>query len=430
VSTESAIRGAALALILAAGLVACGHKGVLLAPLASVPSPPSDIKVVQRGGRVILEWKNPTTYIDGHDLEGIAAVNIWMVEEAIEADKPGAKPLTADDFKARAVLLAMNIWMAVDVIEANKPALKPLTADDFEAKAVLLARITKDQFPAVVKDKSAAADKPPGQVKAAEKGSGAAPKREKTSEPPPLRYENALKPGKPPVVRWTFGLKAEISKRKQSEFSSLSAIRTRALASAPSGLQAVAGNAAVELTWAAPADNIDGSKPAALKGYNLYRSEGGGPPIRLNSDLVKETHFADKAFEFGKTYVYTVRTAAEAVDPFWESDDSAAARVEPKDVFAPAAPADLTSLAGQDYISLTWDPNPDKDLAGYRVWRRLAGQGEYQEMTTALIKETTFQDKAADKGIRYEYAVTAEDGQGNRSERSKAVSEQIKEGRR
>jgi fibronectin type 3 domain-containing protein len=104
--------------------------------------------------------------------------------------------------------------------------------------------------------------------------------------------------------------------------------------------------------------------------------------------------------------------------------------VEPKDVFAPAAPAGLTSLAGPDYISLTWDPNPDKDVAGYRVWRRVEGQDEFQELTTALIQETTFQDKSAVKGVRYEYAVTAEDAQGNRSERSASISEQIKEGRR
>jgi len=430
VSTESAIRRASLILILVAGLAGCGHKGALLAPLATVPSPPSDIKVVQRGGRVILEWKNPTTYIDGHPLGGLAAVNIWMIEEAIGAEKAATKPLTAEELKARAALLVMNIWMAGGVIEANVPAPKPLTADDFEAKAALLARITKDQFPAVVKDKSPEAEKPSGQAKAAEKGSGAVPKREKPPAPPPLRYEYALKPGKPPVVRCTFGLKAEISKRKQSEFSSLFAIRTRALASAPSGLRAVAGNAAVELTWAAPADNIDGSKPPALKGYNLYRSEGDGPSVRLNSEPIKETHFADKAFEFGKAYAYTVRAAAEATEPFWESDDSAAARVEPKDVFAPGAPAGLTSLAGPDYISLTWDPNPDKDLAGYRVWRSVAGLGAYQELTTALIKETTFQDKDAVKGVRYDYAVTAEDAQGNRSERSKAVAEQIKEERR
>jgi predicted small lipoprotein YifL len=384
VKTTRAIRRAVLIFMLAAVLAACGHKGPLLAPLASVPSPPSDIKVLQRGGRVVLEWKNPTTYIDGHPLERVEAVAVWM---------------------------------AADAVEAGQPAPKPLTADEFEAKASLLGRVTKDLFPGNGKEKTPASGK----------GREAAPKNEKTSEGPWLRYEYDLKAGKTFVARLTFGLKAEVSKRKQSEFSGLSAIRTRALPSPPGGLQAVAGNAAIELVWAAPADNIDGSKPATPKGYNLYRADGGGPPVRLNSDLIKDLHFADKSFEFDKAYVYTVRAAAEASDPFWESDDSAAARAEPKDVFAPATPAGLTSLAGPDFISLTWDPNPDKDLAGYRVWRRVEGQEEFQELTTAPIRETTFQDKSAGKGVRYEYAVTAEDALGNRSERSAAVSERIKE---
>ena len=119
-STKSTIRGAALAVMLLAVLAGCGHKGILLAPLANIPKPPSDIKVIQRGSRVIIEWKNPTAYVDGHHLEGIAAVNIWMVEEEVEADKPAMKPLSAEDRQARAALLAVKLWLAEGEIEIDE----------------------------------------------------------------------------------------------------------------------------------------------------------------------------------------------------------------------------------------------------------------------------------------------------------------------
>jgi hypothetical protein len=232
---------------------------------------------------------------------------------------------------------------------------------------------------------------------------------------------------KPALKRFVFGLKAELSKSKVSDFSSLAAIVPRVLAVPPAGLQAAANNESVELRWEAPTGNIDGSKPAALKGYHVYRSEGGAPGARLNSSLTKEPFFADKTFVFGTEYVYTVRAASDEAEPFWESSDSVPAVVRPLDIFPPQAPTGLTVLAGPDFISLSWDAGSEKDLAGYRVWRRAVGQTEYLELTAAAVKESTYQDKSVDKGTLYEYVVTAEDNAGNKSPNSAPVSGQLRE---
>jgi len=382
-------------ILLLASLAACGHKGALLAPLVNVPSPPSDLRLIQRGDKLILEWKNPAAFIDGRPLEAVSAVDIWLVEETLETGKPVPNQLTADEFAAQAKLEAQVLKAQFAEAGTGKPAPKQKTSE------------AEDQAKKI--------------------GPAGAAKKEKRAEAAVLSYEYTLKMDKPALKRFVFGLKAEFSKSKISDFSSLAAIVPRALAVPPTGLQAAASNESVELRWEAPTGNIDGSRPAALKGYNVYRSEGGAPGVRLNSSLAKEQLFADKTFVFGPEYVYTVRAASDEAEPFGESADSIPAVVRPLDIFPPQAPAGLTVLAGPDFISLSWDAGSEKDLAGYRVWRRVVGQTEYQELTATAVKETTYQDKSADKGTRYEYVVTAEDNEGNRSPNSTPASGQLRE---
>lgn len=360
----------ALSLALLAGLAGCGKKGALLLPLSNVPSSPSGLGLVQRGATIILEWTNPTTYIDGHPLEKPAAVEVWLVEERVEA---------------------------------GKPAPRLPNAEEFASKSRLVVRIPREQFSPAGKEKAAAA--------------------------PMIRYEYPLTAGSPVGLSLIFGLRAADAGRKLSAYSDLAAVLTLALPSPPVGLKATVRNEAIELGWEAPPDNIDRSVPARLTGYHLYRSIDGNPAVRLNPSLITDTRFGDTTFEFGLETVYTVRAATQDAEPYGQSSDSAPCRLRPEDTFAPAAPEGLMSMTGLDFISLSWDACGEKDLAGYRVWRRAEGQSDYVELTAAAIKETNFQDSTAERGRRYEYAVTAEDIRGNRSGRSAPVSEQIKGGR-
>jgi fibronectin type 3 domain-containing protein len=71
----------------------------------------------------------------------------------------------------------------------------------------------------------------------------------------------------------------------------------------PEGLQAVFSGEGqkpfIDLIWA-PVTNGD------LAGYNVYRSEGTGKTIKLNSDPVKSTSYRDGAVVSGATYTYSV----------------------------------------------------------------------------------------------------------------------------
>ena len=77
--------------------------------------------------------------------------------------------------------------------------------------------------------------------------------------------------------------------------------------SVPVGLQAAYSGEGqkpfIDLIWA-PVTNAD------LAGYNVYRSETNGAPVKLtvklNSELVKSPSYRDSAVASGKTYTYSV----------------------------------------------------------------------------------------------------------------------------
>jgi fibronectin type 3 domain-containing protein len=112
--------------------------------------------------------------------------------------------------------------------------------------------------------------------------------------------------------------------------------------------------------------------------------------------------------------------------PYAESADSRPLEVEVKDTFAPSSPKGLIAIAGEDFISLSWDRSRERDLASYHVWRRPAGADEYTLLTPGGIRDNSFTDTGARKGVRYEYSITALDSQGNESSRSKSVTASIR----
>ncbi len=73
--------------------------------------------------------------------------------------------------------------------------------------------------------------------------------------------------------------------------------------SVPAGLQAAYSGEGqkpfIDLIWA-PVTNAD------LAGYNVYRSDGNGEAVKLNSELVKSPSYRDSAVASGKTYTYSV----------------------------------------------------------------------------------------------------------------------------
>ena len=192
---------------------------------------------------------------------------------------------------------------------------------------------------------------------------------------------------------------------------------------------------AIELSWGAPRKTSVGATMEGLTGYRVLRgeidptsSEAAAHDIaqaKWKSPLTlvapaPENSYRDTLFEFGKAYVYVVRSVALTPEGPVESDDSAPAIVTPGDTFPPAPPqnvvAVVTTPPGEaPSVDLSWSINLENDLGGYRVYRSDTQDARGQLLTTDLLPAPAYRDMSVQQGRRYWYSVTAVDRAGNES---------------
>jgi fibronectin type 3 domain-containing protein len=188
---------------------------------------------------------------------------------------------------------------------------------------------------------------------------------------------------------------------------------------------------ALTITWTAPATNIDGSTPVNLLGYNIYRSspaetdQAQTPP--LNAAPIAATSYSDKTFRFGEQYNYVVRAVSLGTEGKQvESLNSNTISVMPRDTFPPSAPTNITIAAAPHRLSLFFPANPERDVAGYQVFRTTdpnLPKERWTKLTNALLTRTTFQDETVESGRKYYYYLRAVDTAGNTSAPSDVISE-------
>jgi Zn-dependent metalloprotease len=87
----------------------------------------------------------------------------------------------------------------------------------------------------------------------------------------------------------------------------------------------------------------------------------------------------------------------------------------PPDTTEPAAPANLTAIAGDGTVSLDWDNNTEPDLDGYNVYRSTTSGGPYNQINTSIVGVSTYTDDTVTNGTTYYYVVTAVDTSTNES---------------
>jgi hypothetical protein len=212
------------------------------------------------------------------------------------------------------------------------------------------------------------------------------------------------------------------------EFSNFLLIEPSArVANPPQNLTYTVFQESITLSWNAPQTNVDGTQPANVLGYNIYRTENGAAPRLLNQTPVTYTRFADTFFEFGRSYSYFLRaislgTEGEPV----ESLNSEIINIKPLDIFPPTPPTGITIAAAPNNISIFFAVNPETDVAGYRIYRTTDAnlpRTEWALLTPELLTTNTFQDTNIVSGTTYFYFLTAVDNAGNISEPSETVSE-------
>jgi len=255
------------------------------------------------------------------------------------------------------------------------------------------------------------------------------------------RYLDQLKPedfAQRDSIGASYSIRTRASEKKYSEPSNVAYLLIRPALDPIADLKTQVTQPAIVLSWTAPQKTLTGSSPP-VAGYRIYRAESdsqaagnvSGP--KLKSPLAKigesdSPSFQDNQFEFGKTYVYSVRSITVPSTEAVESADSNLAIVTPQDVFPPAAPQGLVValVPGQAgapaVLELSWAVSPETDIAGYNVYKSEEAGTSGTRANADLLLTPAFRDMNVQPGHRYFYAVTALDRSGNESPRSEAVS--------
>lgn len=348
--------------ILLMGGVFCGKRGPIYPPLVKIPQKIEDLEVYQRGNTIVLRWHNPRSYMDGDPIEGDIAVDLWLlkVERAFVMQQGG------------------NVEQV------------------FESSAKLHETIPQEDF-----------------VKFQD------PEEEDSDR---MIYIYEIPSEEFSEIAFVFGLRIRDRKDKESDLSSLTPVIPRPVPLPPSKLRSKMSENSVIIEWNPPEKNTDSSTPPNVVGYNVYRESENEEFHRINTALIEDTSYSDSDFAYNVTYRYYVRASATRSSPYTESENSDVLEILTLDILIPVAPTGLVAIAGENFVSLSWDANKETDLAGYRVWRRSEGEEQFSALTEELIPENVYHDSTVEKNRRYFYAITAMDANGNESQRSEAVS--------
>jgi hypothetical protein len=249
-----------------------------------------------------------------------------------------------------------------------------------------------------------------------------------------------------PAATLAYRVRTRASRKRASGNSNTVFVRLYPVAERISSIHATVTEAAIELLWPAPTRTSSGDPLPAISEYRVYRGEI--DPASANaaaSDLSqakwksplallassRTESYRDAAFDFGETYVYTVRTVISEGGAAVESGDSGPAIVSPRDIFPPAVPQGLVaavivgSATNRPEVELSWSINAEPDLAGYHVYRSEQQDTPGQLVTADLLLSPAYRDTSVQPGHRYWYSVTAVDRSGNESAPSAPVAAEV-----
>lgn len=331
-----------LALFILAG---CGSAGIPLPPSLELARPVSDLRAVRKGNTVYLTWSAPEMTTDRHNILhpgpteicrvvgtamhdcGVAVGRVPFVKPAAPA-KPGVKPQRSFSDQLPANLLAdnptANLVYAVSVLNSygrsaglSNPVQVPAAPtlpppDDFQAR--LAADGVELTWKAVTPPKDISGVKYLYRVYRREAGAsasagGIAGEVELKDATSPSLLDSGFTWEKTYDYWLTVVtiVTPENGAQQQVEGDDTPSVTVFAHdvfpPAVPTGLQAVFSGPGqkpfIDLIWAPNTE-------ADLAGYNVYRHEEGGQPVKVNSDLVKTPTFRDTDVLAGHQYSYSV----------------------------------------------------------------------------------------------------------------------------
>jgi hypothetical protein len=160
-------------------------------------------------------------------------------------------------------------------------------------------------------------------------------------------------------------------------------------------LEGTASATSVSLSWDEN-DALDG-----VVGYNVYKNgtKVNGAPITTNSYNVT-------GLTIGLNYTFIVRAVDGTSN---ESEASDPLSITTKDSTPPAQPVNLSAQTGDRTVNLSWDPNTEPDINGYKIYNGAA------YLITVPKNQYMFGLNELTNGGSYTFKVVAVDITGNES---------------
>jgi hypothetical protein len=297
-------------------LTGCGAIGDLQPPTLDIPRPVSDLRVIQRGDKVVIDFTIPELTTEGLELR-LAKVELKAGDESLETTgmKPGPEHLEMDAarWKGQEVLFRVRLvshknrdsgWSEDVALRVIPPLATP-------------AGLRADAVPEGVRLTWTGPDEPAGVGFRVRRRTGT----EAVAELATVRGREWTDTDTQYGTDYEYTLQtvvADGSVRAQSAVIPAVQITPtdRFPPSVPKGLSAIAGSASFELAW-------DPSPAADLRGYVVYRSSGDQPWQKV-SELTPVPSYSDRDVKPGASYRYAVSAVDSSAN---ESDRSAAIEV-------------------------------------------------------------------------------------------------------
>lgn len=398
--------------------MACGKKGPPLPPLVKLPAPLADLSAVRRGDTIDLQFTVPSANTDGTRPANVARVDVYAITA------PPAPPLT----DAQVLKLGTKVGsVAVKAPRDPNATSDPDEPDDDEEVDAPEGPGVDQGVVARVAESLAASSLIPVEVP---KRFSRAESQDADDRPAPL-----LPAPSTPLSRTYVGVGVS-ARGRNGPLSKRIAVPLVRPPTRPSPPTIVYNETTVTLTW--PSTTADASPGAADTGgvlpskeigttlpaiaYNVYDVSKPASALKLTKTPIAETRFEDARIVWGEQRCYVVRTTVTVGGTTIESDAPPATCRTLTDTFAPEAPKSLRSVSSEGAINLIWEPNTEKDLAGYLVLRAILPSQALEPITSAPIRELTFTD-GVQAGVRFVYVVKAVDKAGNVSAPSNRVEE-------
>ena len=363
-------------IVLCLFVIGCGKKGPPLPPLVKLPVAPAELSAARRANTVDLQFTVPSANTDNSRPANVARVDVYAF----------TGPATVPE----ADVLRLGTRVASVAVKA--PRDPDVTFDPGDP----------DQSEGDV-------DPPEGE--GLDQGARARV-RETLSAPALTPVAGDATPAAPPVRTYVgVGI---TTRGRPGPLSRRATVPLVPPPSAPPKPEVTYTEKAVTVQWPAAAKEL---------GYHVYEvPPDGTPEQQLTAKPIAEPQYADPRLTWGATRCYAVRAVETVGALVVESEASEPVCVTLADTFRPAAPKGLQAVASEGVINLIWDANVEADLDGYYLLRGPAPGDELVPITTAVIRETAYQDRVP-SGMRYVYAVQAVDRSGNLSPISERTEE-------